>query len=125
MVDSLNMMQGLQIALYGFLTVFIMLSFLMIIINVMSKIVAILSKKNDKKDLNHTTSNKNSIVEDVKESVVPDAAKQEDVVYTGEIELIDVDEPTAACIMAILSEETKIPLENLIFKRIQLIKEED
>ena len=113
-MESLNLIQGLQIAIYGFLTVFIMLSFLMLIINIMSKIVASLSKKQEQ----------SVVQEEVK--VVSDTPKDDlPKQYVGELQLIDVDEKTAACIMAIISEETNIPLENLIFKRIRLIKEEN
>lgn len=41
--------------------------------------------------------------------------------YGGEVMLIDVDEKTAACIMAIVSHETGIPLSELIFKKIKAI----
>lgn len=37
------------------------------------------------------------------------------------IQLIDVDEPTAAIIMAIVSNESGIPLENLSFKSIRCL----
>ena len=40
---------------------------------------------------------------------------------SGEIALYDVDEKTAACIMAIISDETKIPLNQLIFKSIKAL----
>ena len=49
--------------------------------------------------------------------------KKTNIEYTGEIQLIDVDEKTAACIMAIISDETQIPLENLIFKKIRLLED--
>lgn len=41
--------------------------------------------------------------------------------YGGEVMLIDVDEKTAACIMAIVSHETGIPLSELIFKKIKAL----
>ena len=39
----------------------------------------------------------------------------------GEVVLIDTDEKTAACIMAIVSHETGIPLHELIFKKIKAL----
>ena len=39
----------------------------------------------------------------------------------GEVALIDVDEKTAACIMAIVSHETGIPLNELIFHKIKAL----
>ena len=41
--------------------------------------------------------------------------------YTGEIQLLGVDEKTAACLMAIVSEETGIPLSQLVFKKIRAL----
>ena len=40
----------------------------------------------------------------------------------GTLVLKDVDEPTAAMIMAIVSDESGIPLERLIFRSIKLVK---
>ncbi len=42
----------------------------------------------------------------------------------GEMKLLDVDEKTAAMIMAIVSDQTEIPLSQLQFKSIRLIKQE-
>ena len=41
--------------------------------------------------------------------------------FGGEVLLYDVDEKTAACIMAIVSDQTKIPLNELIFKSIRAL----
>ena len=40
----------------------------------------------------------------------------------GELKLIDVDEKTAALIMAIVSDESQIPLSQLQFRSIRLMK---
>ena len=45
MIESLTVTQGLKIALYGFTTVFIMLAILMLIINVLSKLVEMMTPK--------------------------------------------------------------------------------
>lgn len=42
----------------------------------------------------------------------------------GELKLYDVDEKTAALIMAIVSDESSIPLSQLNFKSIRLMKQE-
>ena len=39
--------------------------------------------------------------------------------YAGQVALVGVDEKTAACLMAIVSEETKIPLDELVFHKIE------
>ena len=41
----------------------------------------------------------------------------------GSIQLIDVDEPTAAVVMALVSDQSGIPLERLMFKSIKGITE--
>lgn len=41
--------------------------------------------------------------------------------YCGELLLFDVDEKTAACLMAIVCEQTKIPLNELVFKSIRAL----
>jgi hypothetical protein len=46
---------------------------------------------------------------------------EERLAYVGEIALLNVDEKTAACIMAIVSDETKIPLSQLIFRSIRAL----
>ncbi|MGN1277319.1 MAG: OadG family protein [Floccifex sp.] len=110
MIESLTIAQGLQIALYGFTTVFIMLAILMLIITVMNKVIVAITSKQEKAE--------EKVVEEVVE-----VKKPTNVEYAGEIQLIDVDEKTAACIMAIISDETNIPLENLIFKKIRLLED--
>ena len=42
---------------------------------------------------------------------------------SGKLRLKDVDEPTAAMIMAIVSDESGIPLSELCFKSIKLVKQ--
>jgi len=42
--------------------------------------------------------------------------------YGGEVKLYDTDDKTAACIMAIVSDETGIPLNQLIFKSIKCLE---
>ena len=45
-------------------------------------------------------------------------------IYGGNIAVFDdIDDKTVACIMAIVSDETKIPLNQLIFKSIRLVQE--
>lgn len=108
--QTLTLGQGVLISIYGFITVFIMLTLLMFIIQVLSKIVVEIETKNESKP---QTSNIDSV----------EHIESEPKEFAGEIKLIDVDEKTAACIMAIISDETKIPLDQLIFKSIRAIEE--
>lgn len=111
---ELSIIDGLKIAIYGFVTVFIVLAALMVIINVLGKIVASLEKTEEVAAPAPVTPAAPAVEEEKLDLPVE---------YVGTLQLIDVDEKTAACIMAIISEQTHIPLENLIFKRIELIEE--
>lgn len=56
----------------------------------------------------------------------PSVALKAETVYAhdfsaGELKLYDVDEPTAAMIMAIVSDESGIPLSELCFKSIKSV----
>ena len=48
-------------------------------------------------------------------------AEKRCVITAGELKLFDVDEKTAAIIMAIVSHESKIPLSELQFKSIKAL----
>lgn len=54
-------------------------------------------------------------------SPVPVAAPTAPVLAPGTVRLVNVDDKTAAIIMAIVSDTTKIPLERLVFKCIQAV----
>lgn len=97
------------VALSGIVIVFIMLAVLCFMIPIISKVVQSLQKKPVRERV--ATSEPKS---------VPTAAPAVTAV-SGDVALIDVDEKTAACIMAIVSHETGIPLSELIFKTIKAI----
>lgn len=104
--------EALLISLCGFVTVFLLLLFLIIIINIVSRVIM--------------------AIEGVKTPAAAPAAaapaaapaKEEEKPskpWDGRLQLIDCDEETAACIMAIISDETDIPLDELQFRRIQAL----
>lgn len=96
--------KAVWMALSGMVTVFMILFLLILLIQLVSKIATVM----DKKPL----------------LVDPDLVSESEhteQVYRGEIQLLDVDEKTAACLMAIISEETGIPLSQLVFKKIRLL----
>ncbi len=97
-IESLSAGEAGLIALSGFATVFIMLAVLCLICVVMAKAMG--TKK-------------------TAPAAAPAAQAPADQTYGGDIKLIDVDEKTAACIMAIVSDQTGIPLSELIFKKIR------
>lgn len=107
--------EALMIAASGFIVVFIMLAVLWMLINVINLFTKTLEKK--QKVESATLPKKAAVPAPAKAEPTTD----EPVIYGGEIALYDVDEKTAACIMAIVSDETKIPLNQLIFKSIKAI----
>ena len=104
---KMDVLQALMIAASGFLTVFLMLVLLWLIIVLINKFVTSMEQADVQKEL----------------AEEPAAAEEpeERMAYVGEIALLDVDEKTAACIMAIISDETKIPLSQLVFKSIRAL----
>ena len=54
-------------------------------------------------------------------AAAPVAAPAPVAAVRPDVELIDVDDKTAACIMAIVSHETGTPLSELVFKKIKAL----
>ena len=106
------LIQALMIALSGFIVVFMMLCILWGLISLVSRIVA---------RLQPAEVPAMKLAEPEKRSQPKAEAKKPAEIYGGEIALYDVDEKTAACIMAIISDSTKIPLDHLIFKSIRAL----
>ena len=104
--------RALIIAVSGFMVVFLMLCLLWFIIVMINKVTTSLEK-------GQKTEAAPAMPAPVKSA--PEPAKAQEAVFGGEIALYDVDEKTAACIMAIISDETKIPLSQLIFKSIRAL----
>ncbi|MGE4547929.1 MAG: OadG family protein [Intestinibacillus sp.] len=104
-ITSLTAPEALLIALSGFVVVFIMLGVLSLMIVAISKIVGSLS------------GNKAPVAAAAPAPVAaaPRPAAPAPVQLTG------VDDLTAACIMAIVSDETGIPLSELVFKHIKAV----
>lgn len=105
--------EALLISLCGFVTVFLLLLFLILVITIISKIVMAIEGKT-----------KEAPAAAPAAPAAPEPAKEEEKPskpWDGKLQLIDVDEETAACIMAIISDETDIPLDELQFRRIQAL----
>lgn len=103
----MSLLEGLQILVIGVGIVFIVLISLSAAVSLESRIFGLFGKS---KKENLTT----DIAKHSEEASVANAT-------AGELKLIDVDERTAAMIMAIVSDESQIPLSELNFKYIRAI----
>ena len=104
--------EALLISLCGFVTVFLLLLFLIVVIKIISTVVMAIEGKGK------------TAPAPAAEAPAPSPVKEEEKPskpWDGKLQLIDVDEETAACIMAIISDETDIPLDELQFRRIQAL----
>lgn len=106
--------EALLISLCGFVTVFLLLLFLIVIIKIISAVVMAAESKGKKAPASAPAAAP-AATAPAKEEEKPSKP------WDGKLQLIDVDEETAACIMAIISDETDIPLDELQFRRIQAL----
>ena len=102
--------RALIIAVSGFAVVFLMLCILWFIIVIINKVTTSLEGK---------AAPETPVAAPAKAPAKAEAPQAG--TFGGEIALYDVDEKTAACIMAIISDETKIPLSQLVFKSIRAL----
>lgn len=110
----MSIIESLAVSLFCIALVFFVLVFLFILVKILSKVINMISVKIYKIPVVKTEI-----------SQVTNADENTDVngISTGELKLINVDEKTAAMIMAIVSHESQIPLSELMFKSIKAIEE--
>ena len=106
--------EALAIAVIGFCTVLLILATIAVLIILLSKAVRSIENMLTKK----TTAS--SAASPVPAPVQPSP----EGVNGGEVELIGTDEKTAAVIMAIVSQQSGIPLNRLSFKSVRLLDDE-
>lgn len=100
--------ESLPIALFLMFFVFLVLMILCIFIKVFSKILGSISK---------SVESKADVVEEKQLATVTPIPQ--DAAYGGTLVLDGIDEPTAAMVMAIVSDESGIPVSELVFKSIR------
>ena len=100
---KMSMPQTVLTAIIGILTVLLILAVIDLLIMLVSKLIRAIEDKNEPKEA--------ETIE--KKPETEKAAENENV------ELVGIDEPTAAVVMAIVSDKTGIPLERLKFKSIK------
>lgn len=103
----MSLLEGLQILVIGVGIVFLVLISLSAAVSLESRIFDLFGKNKKEKPAAE-------IAEDTEIASVVNVA-------AGELKLIEVDERTAAMIMAIVSDESQIPLSELNFKYIKAI----
>lgn len=102
--DPISVLDALMIALSGIVIVFLMLALLWGVIAVISRVMGVLEK--------HTAHPAPAAAAPAA-APVPAPAPQ--------VKLEGVSEVEAACVMAIVSHETGIPLDQLVFKSIKAV----
>lgn len=100
--DPLGVLDALMIAVSGFFIVFLMLAVLWGIIVIISRAVTALAGKEQ-------------------QSAAAPAAPAPAPAAPAAVVLEGIDETQAACVMAIVSHETGIPLDELVFKSIKAV----
>ena len=111
----MSIIETLAVSLFGIALVFFVLACLFALVKALSKV---LSKIENKKV-------GISIARNTTAPVPAEAGEEADAnsISAGELKLINVDEKTAAMIMAILSHESQIPLSELSFRSIKAMEE--
>ena len=102
--------KALLVALVGFVTVIVLLTVIALFIKLIAYIFSLFTKK------------KAVSAPAAKPAPAP-AAGNKVKTLRSEVTLIDVDEPTAAVIMALVSHNSGIPLEKLDFKTIKPLED--
>ena len=103
--DPISVLDALMIALSGIVIVFLMLALLWGVIAVISRVMGVLEK--------HTAHPASVGAAAPAAAPAPAPAPQ--------VKLEGVSEVEAACVMAIVSHETGIPLDQLVFKSIKAV----
>lgn len=108
--DPISVLDALMIALSGIVIVFLMLALLWGVIAVISRVMGVLEKH---------TAHPASVSAAAPAAAAPAAAPVSAPV--PQVKLEGVSEVEAACVMAIVSHETGIPLDQLVFKSIKAV----
>lgn len=108
----MDILTALKISISGFFVVFVGLGLIFFSIKILSMIISLFDKPK-------IQTNEISVQSNATETNNID---EENVVGYGELKLFGVDEKTAAMVMAIVSDESKISLAELRFKSIKLLE---
>lgn len=108
----MDILTALKISVSGFFVVFVGLGLIFFSIKILSMIISLFDKPKIQTNevAAEDTANETNDIDEL------------NVVGYGEMKLFGVDEKTAAMIMAIVSDESKISLAELRFKSIKLLE---
>lgn len=120
--EPLTIIEALKTSVTGIVVVMIILALLAVLVVILSKIIRAfesVAKKKENKDetVRPANENKADSKADSKGTTLPDTQS------AGNLELYKTDEKTAAVIMAIVSNESGIPLNRLQFNSIKLLED--
>ena len=119
-MKDINLGEGFLTALFIVLVVFAVLALVYILIRAVSAVLRKRNSENQTEQQNATTS---AIQQAETQSEAPNVVPEDGAAYGGSLKLQNVDDQTAAMIMAIISDTSGIPLSELCFKSIRLITE--
>ena len=124
--NGITIAEALNVSVTGFVVVLLILALLAILVLLLSKSVRTVegatkkhSKSAQKLKAEKAAVQKAPVSQPAK---APQTAALPANCSTGQLDLYDVDEKTAAVIMAIVSHESGIPLNRLQFKSIKVIE---
>ena len=118
--ETITFSQAVNISVTGIIVVMIILALLAVLVVLLSKAIRAMEKGAKK---NQTAQAVKSPVNAVTAPVADKGAKLPETQSAGQLDLYKTDEKTAAVIMAIVSDESGIPLNRLKFNSIKLIEE--
>lgn len=116
--QSISMAEALSVSVTGIVVVMIILALLAIIVVLLSKAIRMIESKSRKKSENSKPES-----ESAKDQPSVNGKPLPETQSIGSLDLYKTDEKTAAIIMAIISNESGIPLNRLQFNSIKLIEE--
>ena len=117
---KMPLFEALMTSLVGIVTVICILAIIAVLIILVSKVIRTVENAASKKKAAPAAATAPSAPVGKPTGVIPVAG-----VSQGTIDLVNVDEKTAAIIMAIVSDKSGIPLNRLSFKSIKLVEDEN
>lgn len=105
-----------------FLFVFIVLAVLYVLILLFSQLVKVIEKSALKKEPVTAAATLAAALATAPAPAAPVPDMEGTGIWGGQVRLKNVDDQTAAMVMAIVSDETGIPLSQLVFKSISLVE---